>query len=240
MTIKAVIFDLDGTIAAFNLDYRNVRVEVRSSLITEGIPPSVLSVNESIFEMLRKAEIFLKNSGKSEGTFKKVREKALAIAEKHEFEAAKSTRLLPGVLEMLKALRKMKLKIGLCTINSHKSTEHILERFRIKEYFDAVTPRDKVKNVKPNAEHLQAALKALKVKPREAVLVGDGITDMRCAQELGVLAVGLPNGASLQQELVGSGANYIITNTADLPTLIQDVNTATKKERSRKESSKPA
>ncbi len=238
MTIKAVVFDLDGTVAAFNLNYRAVRFEVRSFLIMTGIPPSTLSINESIFEMLKKAEIFMKNSGKSEGMFKKVREKALTIAEKHEFEAAKSTRLLPGVVETLKALRKLKLKIGLCTINSHKSTEHILERFKIKEYFDAVTPRDKVKNVKPNTEHLQAALKALKVKPREAVIVGDGITDMRCARELGVLAVGLPNGTSLQQELVGSGANYIITNMADLPALIDDVNAATKRERSNKESSK--
>jgi HAD superfamily hydrolase (TIGR01509 family) len=226
MTIKAVIFDLDGTVAAFNLDYRAVRVEVRSLLITAGIPHSVLSVNESIFEMLKKAEIFFKNSGKPESVFKKVRERALSIAESRELEAAKSTKLLPGVLETLKTLKKMKMKMGLCTINSHRSAEHILERFKIREYFDVVTPRDRVKNVKPNTEHLQATLKALRVKPKETALVGDGITDMRCAHELGVLAVGLPSGASQQQELVGNGANYIITNMTDLPALVDDINTA--------------
>lgn len=224
MTIKAVIFDLDGTVTAFNLDYRTVRVEVRSFLITSGIPPSTLSINESIFEMLKKAEIFLRNAGKSESKFRKIREEALAIAEKHEFKAAQNTRLLPGVLDTLKTLKKMNMKIGLCTINSHKSTEHILNRFRIKDCFDTTTPRDKVKYVKPNTEHLRVTVKALKVKPREAVVVGDGGIDMHCARELGVLAVGLPTEISPQQELINSGANYLITAVTDLPMLIEHIN----------------
>jgi phosphoglycolate phosphatase-like HAD superfamily hydrolase len=64
MAIKAVVFDLDGTLASFNVDYRSVRAEVRSFLIREGLPASILSINESIFEMLKKAEIFFKNNSK--------------------------------------------------------------------------------------------------------------------------------------------------------------------------------
>ena len=60
MPIKAVIFDLDGTIASFNLDYLTVRAEVRSYLMRNGLPASILATNESIFDMLKKAEIFLK------------------------------------------------------------------------------------------------------------------------------------------------------------------------------------
>jgi phosphoglycolate phosphatase-like HAD superfamily hydrolase len=224
MAIKAIIFDLDGTIAAFNLDYRMVRVEVRSFLIGIGVPPSVLVVNESIFEMLKKTEIYLKNSGKTEGAIRKARENALAIAEKHEFEAAKNTRLLPGVLGGLKALKKMGLKLGLCTINSRKSTEYILQHFRIGDYFDGVVPRDNVKYVKPNIEHLEAAFKALKVKPREAMVVGDGGVDMRCAKELKAVAVGLPTGASSPKELIDSGADYLITSIAELPTIVESIN----------------
>ena len=227
--IRAVVFDLDGTIAAFNLDYRAVRMEVRGLLINEGIPPSILAMNESIFEMLKKTEIFLKNSGKPNSAAKRIRKRALAIAERRELEAAQTTKLLPGVLETLRALKKMRFKIGLCTINSHKATEYILNRFRIKEYFEAVTPRDKVKFVKPNAEHLRATLKALEIKPREAVIAGDGGVDMRCARELGMLAVGLPTDVSPQQELVNSGANYIITKMTDLPVLLDDMNRTIKR-----------
>lgn len=231
MTTKAAIFDMDGTIAAFNLDYMTLRVEVRSFLIRTGVPASVLSLNESIFDMLNKTEIFLKNSGKSTRTQEKVRNEALAIAEKHELEAAKTTSLLPSVVETLKTLKEMGLKIGLCTVNSEKSTSYILKRFRISDFFDAVIPRNKVKQVKPSGEHLQAVLKALKVTPKEALLVGDGTRDMECARELKVIAVGLSTEVSTQKELMNSGADYLITSIADLPNLIETARRFTKKNR---------
>jgi len=224
MTIKAVIFDLDGTLASFNIDYKAVRADVRSFLIKEGVPASILPVNESMFEMLKKTEIFMKNNGKSEKAFMDVRAKASEIAEKYELEAAKDTSLLVGVLETLKDLKKMGLKIGLCTINSEKSTNYILKRFKIAEFFDAVTPRDRVKYVKPNTEHLEATVKALGVNPEEAMVVGDSHIDMRCAKELRAIAVGLPTGVSSPKELISSGANYFVTSITDLPTLIEYIN----------------
>ena len=65
MPIEAVILDLDGTLANFNLDFKALRSEVRSHLIRAGVPTSVLSVSESIFEMLKKSEIFFKNGDKT-------------------------------------------------------------------------------------------------------------------------------------------------------------------------------
>jgi HAD superfamily hydrolase (TIGR01509 family) len=231
MAIKAVIFDLDGTLASFNIDYRAVRSDVRSFLIKKELPTSVFSTNESIFEMLKKAEIFMKNNGKSEKAFMDVRAKALAIAEKYELEAAKATSLLPGVLETLKDLKRMGLKVGLCTINGEKSANYILKRFGIAEFFDALTPRESVKYVKPSTEHLEATLKALKVKPEEAVVVGDSAGDMRCARELKAIAVALPTGVSNPKELITSGANYLITSMTDLPTLIGYVDKPSKHKR---------
>ncbi len=54
MPVEAVIFDLDGTLAHFNLDFKALRGEVRGYLIRVGVPTSVVNVNESIFEMLIK------------------------------------------------------------------------------------------------------------------------------------------------------------------------------------------
>ncbi len=224
MAIKAVIFDLDGTLANFNIEYKAVRAEVRSFLIRAGLPPSILSLNESIFEMLKKTKIFLKNNGKSDKNFAEIQNKALAIAEKYELEASKTTSLFPGVLETLKALKEKGLKIGLCTINSEKSVNYILKKFGIAKFFDAVTPRDKVKNVKPSIEHLKATIKALKVSPEETVVAGDSWIDMQCARELKAIAVGLPTGISSPKDLAAAGANYFITSITDLPSLIEYLN----------------
>lgn len=120
MNTKAVIFDLDGTLTAFNLDYMTLRSEVRGVLMKNGVPASVLFINESIFDMLNKTEIFFKNTGKSAKTLDKVRDEALSIAERHELEAAKITDLLPSVMETLKTLRQMKLRLAYVPLTAKK------------------------------------------------------------------------------------------------------------------------
>ncbi len=226
MNVKAVIFDLDGTLVGFNLDYRALRAEVRGYLAKRGVPASVLSLKENIFEMLKKAEIFVKNSGKSAEEMAAIRSEAFGIAEKYELEAAMSTGLLSGAVETLKALKRMGLKIGLCTINSEKSTGYILQRFKIADFLDVTVTRNMVSQVKPNPEHLQVVLKALSVAPEESVVVGDSSADMQCARELKAIAVGLPTGISTVQQLTSQGANFIITSITDLPVLIEKLNKA--------------
>ena len=226
MGVKAVIFDLDGTITNFNLDYKAVRAEVRGYLLRVGVPASVLSVKESIFEMLKKTEIFVKNSGKSAEAMEAIRNEALGIAEKYELEAAMSTGLLPGAVETLKALQRRGLKLGLFTLNSDKSASYILQRFRLGDFFGVTVPRDKVNFVKPNPEHLEMALKVLGVSPAETVVVGDSGVDMESAKELKAVAVGLPSGAASVEQLTAHGANYVVTSITDLPVLIEQLNKA--------------
>jgi HAD superfamily hydrolase (TIGR01549 family) len=225
-SIKAVIFDLDGTIASFNLDYKAVRGEVRGYLLRIGVPASLLSANESIFEMLKKTEIYVKNSGKSAEAMEEIRKEALGIAEKYELEAARNTSLLPGANETLKALKQMGLKIGLFTLSGDKSARYILQRFKLGEFFGVTVPRNRVNFVKPNPEHLEMALKVLGVVSQETVVVGDSEVDMESARELKAIAVGLPTGTATTEQLTVHGANYIITSITDLPVLIDKINRA--------------
>jgi len=224
MDVKAVIFDLDGTIVSFNLDYKALRGEVRVCLLRVGVPASVLSVKDSIFEMLKKTEIFVRNSGKSTEAMEEIRNEVLAIAEKYELEAARDTSLLPGASETLTALKRMGLKIGLFTLNSDKAANYILQRFKLSDFFGVTVPRNKVDFVKPNPEHLEMALKVLGVAPEETVVVGDGNVDMQSARELKAIAVGLPTGTSTIEQLMRHGANYIITSITDLPVLVEKIN----------------
>jgi phosphoglycolate phosphatase len=226
--IEAVIFDLDGTLANFNLDYKALRGEVRSYLIQKGIPASVLDVNESIFEMLKKVEIFIKNNGKNGKTksFDEIRSQSFAIAEKYELEAAQTTGLLTGAVETLKELKTQKVKMGVCTINSEKAANYILQRFKIDDYFKVVVPRDKVKYVKPQTEQCEFALKALGTRAKSVLFVGDSVVDMQSAKELKAIAVGLTTGVSTKEQLMHHGANYVITSLTDLPTLVREINRA--------------
>ena len=222
--IKAVVFDLDGTLVNFTLDYKSLRAEARSFLIRQGVPASVLSLNESILKMLKKTEIFMKNNGKTEKALEEAYKGVWAITEKYELEAAKTTQPVLGATEVLKTLKERGLKIGLCTASSEKTVSYILKKFKIEDFFDVVTPRDHVKHVKPDTEHLEATLKTLGVKPEEALMIGDSPIDMECARKLNTIAVGIPTGVSKPQELIDAGAHYLITSITDLPTLIEQIN----------------
>ncbi|MGB9853785.1 MAG: HAD family hydrolase [Candidatus Bathyarchaeales archaeon] len=224
--IKAVVFDLDGTLVNFNLDYKSLRAEARNFLIRQGVPASVLSINESIFTMLKKTEIFMKNNGKTEKALEEAYKGIWSITEKYELEAAKTTNLVLGTTETLKTLKEKGLKIGLCTVSNEKTAGYILKKFKIESFFDVVTPRNQVKHVKPNMEHLEVTLKALEVKPEEALMVGDSTIDMECARKLNTIAVGIPTGVSKPQELIDAGAHCLITSITDLPTLIEQINKA--------------
>lgn len=224
MRVKAVIFDLDGTLASFNLDYKTARAEVKSYLTKRGVPASALSMKESVFEMLRKTEIYARNAGKPAKFLEEIRSEALSMTEKYELEAARNTSLMPGALETLKALRQMNLKIGLCTINSEKSVNYILNRFGITSFFDVTVPRNKVNHFKPHPEHIETALKALGASAKDTVIVGDSTVDIQSAKELKTIAVGLPTGVSTMEQLMLNGANYIITSITDLPLLIEKMN----------------
>ena len=227
MSVKAVIFDLDGTLIEFRFDYRVVRAEVKQFLVSSGFPPSLFSINESVFDMLKKVEVFMRNNGKDKDEIEEVREKALSIVEKFELEAVRQTSLIPGAQETLEELKRMNLKLGLFTLNSSNATMQVLKRFRLEDLFEAVVTRESVSRVKPDASHLQKVLMLLNVEPEEAVIVGDSVVDMKSAASLGAYAVGVTTGISTAKQLMNAGATCIITSLTDLPTLIKEINEAT-------------
>lgn len=224
LTIKAVIFDLDGTVVDFNIDFKAARAEVIRLLTKQDLPSSLLSVNESVFVTLKKAKKRMKENGKEEQEFAKLKEKVIAVVESYEAKAARETSLIPGILETFKTLKRMKLKIGLFTANGEKSTSYILRRFHLRQFFNAIITRESVLAVKPDPAHLEAALKALKVRPEEAIVVGDSVRDMKCARQLKVLAVGVTTGFSSIQELTRAGADYLASSSTDIPILVEQLN----------------
>jgi len=221
--IRAVIFDLDGTLTVFNLDINACRTEVIKELAKQGLPRSLFSLKESAFDMLVKVERYLRAKGIQTQEFFKSRKTVFSVVESFELEAARTTKMFPGVPETLQTLREMNLKIALCTISGERATSYLLKRFHIEQFFNAIITRESVTEVKPHPSHLEAALDALKLRSHEAMLVGDSVKDMECARQLTVLAVGVTTGISSRKELNRSGAHYIVSSIDDVPTLIRQL-----------------
>ncbi len=222
--IKAVIFDLDGTLVPFRLDIKACRIKVIQYLTEQGFPSSLFSMKETAFDMLVKVKKHITTMGTNTQKFAEIKNAVHSIVESFELEAVRSTEMFPGVPETLKSLRGMNLKIALCTISGEKATKHIIDRFGLEAFFDAVIMREAVPAVKPHPIHLEAVLKALKVRAQEAVLVGDSVRDVICAKHLNVLVVGVTTGLSSMDALVHAGAHYIVSSANEIPLLIMQLN----------------
>ena len=218
-TLKAVIFDLDGTLVTFNLDVTSCRKEVIQYLTKQGISRDLFSMKETAFDMLIKVKNHL-GTNATEEQLQRIKTKVFSIVEKYELKSAKETKLFTGIPEALKALKDMNMKLAVCTISGTKAAEYILDRFKIGHFFDAVITRDDVVAVKPHRIHLQKVLETLDVLPQETVLVGDSTKDMACAEKLKVLAVGVTTGLSSHEDLTHSGTNYIASSVTDIPKLV--------------------
>jgi len=225
LTIKAVIFDLDGTLVNFNLDIKSIRAETIQFLNGQGYPSSLFSLNENIFEMLGKLKVYMKNKGddEEERKFSGIRKAVMSIADSYESKSTQTTGLMPRVLETLSALRKTGLKMALFTIRGAESTSQLLKRYNLNQFFDAIVTREDVVAVKPDPAHLKAVLKVLGIKPSEAIVVGDSVLDMQCARELDTIAVGVPTGIASPMELIREEPTYLISSITELPNLIRQL-----------------
>lgn len=222
-SIRAVVFDLDGTLVEFNLDYKRLRSEVITFLNRLGLPSSVFSMNDRITSIVEKAERLMANTGKSKQEIREMNREIFSKVDQYEMAAARTTRMFPSVIPTLKLLKERHLKMGIFTLNGRKQTEYLLERFHLEKFFDAVVSREDTRKVKPNPEHLEVVLKMLGSKPKETIVLGDSEADMRCAAQLGAIAVAFSNDRTPANQLISAGANYVISSFADLLALVSNI-----------------
>ena len=161
MTLKLVIFDLDGTLLEAMLDFDAIRAEI-------GLPP-VVPILETMAALEEPAKA-----------------RAWAILERHEAEAAARSRLMPGARELLAWLRDREIKTALLTRNSRASVERAL--FRHGLLFDALwTREDGVP--KPDPDGVQQLMKACGAAADESVVVGDYRFDIEAGRAAGVRTI---------------------------------------------------
>lgn len=98
-------------------------------------------------------------------------------------------KLFPGIVDMLKGIKEKGYKMGIVTSRTRESTLFYLKKFGIEEYFDDIVSCDDTSIHKPNPHPLLLGLEKLDSKAEEAIMVGDSIFDVKCANNGKVKAV---------------------------------------------------
>ncbi len=192
MSIKAVIFDLDGTITRPYFDFDAIREQMH-------LPSDAGPVLELIEKMTPRQ-----------------RRRAEKILHNYEQKAVRDSQLNPGARETLETLRRDGIRIGILTRNRRSNALAVAEKHGLG--FDAVVGREEGP-VKPDAFGVLALCRQFDVRPQETMVVGDYLFDLLCARAAGAVAVLLANHQKANE--FAQHADFVIENISEIPQIIQ-------------------
>jgi len=225
MGVNAIVFDLDGTLVEFRMDYTSLRREAVETIESiYGIPTHVISTEISIFGMLEKVSRHLDSVNGSHAIVADLRRQLSSMASKYEIDAAKTTQLITAARNVLREMHSNGFKMGLFTTGAKDAMNHVLQRFDLAKYFDVCVARDDAPKVKPDPSHLNLVLSLLKTPPGQALVVGDTTLDVECAKAAGVRSIGVLTGVHKSDQLRAAGATYILNTLRELPQLVRTIN----------------
>jgi phosphoglycolate phosphatase len=191
-SLKAIIFDLDGTLVD---SARDLRDAVNILLAEEGLRQISL---EEVKSMIGDGAARLVERGVSAtgGDLSRLPALVPRFLQIYEANASRYTEAYPGVVETLSSLRELGLPLAVVTNKPYAATIDILEVLGLRTYFDAVVGGDTLPERKPHPAPILAALEHLGVAPEAALMVGDNYHDVQAARAAGVRAFAVTYGYS--------------------------------------------
>lgn len=185
--IKAVIFDMDGVIIDSEPLWRRAMIKSFNEI---GVPFSDEECR--LTTGLRFIEV-------AEYWFTKHDIKGITIFEfdhrviSHLCELIKAEgKLMQGVEEVLKYLKKEGYKIAMGTSSSVLLMNTVIDELGIREYFDAVCSAEHLEFGKPHPEVFINCAKELKVKVSDCLVIEDSVNGVIAAKAAQMKVVAVP------------------------------------------------
>lgn len=211
--IRAVVFDLDGTLVDSAPD---IRTAVNRLLAELGRPALSL---ESVIGMIGDgaAKLVVRALHASGGHDHDPGAATERFLELYEGHTAVATCPYPNVPETLTDLRSGGLILGICSNKPEAPSRAVLRDLGLDGCFAAVFGGDSLDGIrKPDARHLQAVLDALDVPADAAVMVGDNANDVQVARAAGVPVL-LRAGGYTKVPAHELGADIVFGDFSELP-----------------------
>lgn len=212
--IKAILFDLDGTLIDTNeLIIQSFKYAFKT-LFNKDISKD--DIVRTFGEPLR-AAMARYHEDKAElmvDTFRIYNEA------NHDSIAT----IFDGVKEGLEALKVMGIKLGIVTSKRRPMAERGLKLIDIHKFMDiVVTPEDTEKH-KPLGDPALKACELLGVLPQETIMVGDSHNDILCGKNAGCSTCLVKYTALPLEELMDYKPDYVVDSIEDLAGICEDLN----------------
>ena len=209
--LSAVVFDLDGTLIDSYAAIHDCLAEVLNAF---GRPP--VSRDETRRMVGHGLESLIARAVGEENVAEGVRLFRLRYA----VVGIESTRLLPGAVEVTRALHEAGLLLVVASNKPAYFSRQILEHLRLLDRFRVVTGPDDGFPPKPAPDMVFVALATIGSKAPDALFVGDMPVDILTARAAGMPVVVVPTGSSTREELLAAAPDVVLEGLTDLIPLL--------------------
>lgn len=189
---RAVLFDLDGTLADTAPDLGGALNRLREQhalapLSIDAVRPYASSGARGLLRVGF-------DLGPGDADYEEMRQAFLA-----HYDAAicVETRLFPGMAELLAQLEARDIAWGIVTNKAARFTDRLVELLGLTHRARCVVSGDTTPHMKPHPAPLLEAAERLALEPPQCVYVGDDLRDMQAAQAAGMISIAVEYGYGL-------------------------------------------
>lgn len=209
--IKAVIFDVDGTL----VDSNDLHVEAWQAAF-RGCGKEV-AFDELHEQMGKGGDQLMPVFCSREELDRFGEELERSRTELFTSDYLPRVRPFPKVRELFERIKADGLAIALASSAKEEELERHKKSLRIEDLLETSTSADDAERSKPHPDVFQAALAGMgDIAPAESVVVGDTPYDVVAAAKAGMSTIGLLSGGFTEGALRSAGAVEIYKDVADL------------------------
>ena len=217
--IKAVLFDLDGTLVN---SLEDLAASTNYALAKFGFPTKKIEefkyfVGDGIPKLIERV---LPENSRDNDTHSKILK---TFMNHYRLHYADNTTVYYGINEVLQELKSQNIKIAVISNKAQEMASAVVKKL-LGDGFDIVCGKKAEYPAKPEPALTLKIIDKLGVNPSECVIVGDSGIDCKTAVNAGCIGVGVLWGFRTKAELLENGANYIANNPQDIVSIIKEIN----------------